>query len=49
VRFQREAEVLASPNQLAIVAIHGLEESECMIALVMELVEGENLSPRIVR
>jgi serine/threonine protein kinase len=49
VRFRCEAEVLASLNQPHIAAIHGLEESECMTALVMELVEGEHLSQRIVR
>jgi Tol biopolymer transport system component/predicted Ser/Thr protein kinase len=38
-RFQREAEVLASLNHPNIAAIYGVEES----ALVMELVEGENL------
>ena len=39
-RFQREAEVLASLNHPNIAAIHGLEESGGMTALVMELVEG---------
>ena len=38
-RFQREAEVLASLNHPNIAQIYGLEEN----ALVMELVEGENL------
>ncbi len=38
-RFQREAEVLASLNHPNIAAIYGVEER----ALVMELVEGENL------
>jgi serine/threonine protein kinase/Tol biopolymer transport system component len=49
VRFQREAEVLASLNHPHIGAIYGLEESEGMTALVMELVEGEDLSRRIAR
>ena len=44
-RFQREAEVLASLNHPNIAQIFGLEES----ALVMELVEGEDLSQRIAR
>ena len=44
-RFQREAEVLASLNHPNIAAIHGLEDR----ALVMELVEGEDLSQRIAR
>jgi len=48
-RFQREAEVLASLNHPHIAAIYGLEESGDMTALVMELVEGEDLSERIAR
>jgi eukaryotic-like serine/threonine-protein kinase len=48
-RFQREAEVLASLNHLNIAAIFGLEESGGAIALVMELVEGEDLSQRLAR
>lgn len=48
-RFQREAEVLASLNHPNIAAIHGLERSGGVNALVMELVEGEDLSQRIVR
>ncbi|MBI3048472.1 MAG: protein kinase [Acidobacteria bacterium] len=49
VRFQREAEVLASLNHPNIAAIHGLEESGGALALVMELVEGETLAERIAR
>src|SRR5438132_3598629 len=48
-RFQREAEVLASLNHPNIAAIYGLEEDGGMTALVMELVEGEDLSQRIAR
>jgi eukaryotic-like serine/threonine-protein kinase len=48
-RFQREAEVLASLNHPNIAAIYGLEESAGMTALVMELVEGEDLSQRLAR
>ena len=48
-RFQREAEVLASLNHPNIAAIYGLEESEGMTALVMELVEGDDLSQRIAK
>ena len=48
-RFQREAEVLASLNHPHIAAIYGLEESGGISALVMELVEGEDLSQRIAR
>ncbi|MEO5740393.1 MAG: serine/threonine-protein kinase, partial [Vicinamibacterales bacterium] len=49
VRFQREAEVLASLNHPHIAAIYGLEERGDMTALVMELVEGDDLSQRITR
>ena len=48
-RFQREAEVLASLNHPNIAAIYGLEESDGITALVMELVEGEDLSQRIAQ
>ena len=48
-RFQREAEVLASLNHPNIAAIYGLEEDRGVTALVMELVEGEDLSRRIAR
>jgi eukaryotic-like serine/threonine-protein kinase len=46
-RFQREAEVLASVNHPNIAAIYGLEDADGVKALVMELVEGEDLSKRI--
>jgi eukaryotic-like serine/threonine-protein kinase len=49
VRFQREAEVLAALNHPNIAAIYGLEEADGVKALVMELVEGEDLSQRIAR
>ena len=48
-RFQREAEVLASLNHPNIAAIYGLEESGGTTALVLELVEGDDLSQRIAR
>ncbi len=48
-RFQREAEVLASLNHPNIAAIYGLEERDGVSALVMEFVDGEDLSQRIVR
>jgi serine/threonine protein kinase len=48
-RFQREAEVLASLNHPNIAHIHGLEESNGVRALVMELVEGEDLAQRLTR
>ena len=46
-RFHREAQVLASLNHPNIAGIHGLEESGAQTALVMELVEGEDLSERL--
>ena len=48
-RFQREAKVLASLNHPNIAHIHGLEENGGVTALVMELVEGNDLSQRIAR
>ncbi len=56
-RFTREAQTLASLNHPHIAAIYGLEESapsglgqaNVVRALVMELVEGDDLSQRIAR
>jgi serine/threonine-protein kinase len=48
-RFQREAEVLATLNHSNIGAIYGLEKTADFTALVMELVEGDDLSQRIAR
>src|SRR5437764_4246092 len=48
-RFQREAEVLAALNHPNIAAIYGLERTPDLTALVMELVEGDDLSDIIVR
>src|SRR6516162_4215756 len=47
VRLRREAQVLASLNHPNIATIHGLEESNGVHALVMELVEGPTLAERI--
>jgi serine/threonine-protein kinase len=57
VRFQGEAEVLATLNHPNIAAIYGLEEGPAeaglhasggrVRALVMELVEGETLAERL--
>jgi serine/threonine protein kinase/Tol biopolymer transport system component len=46
-RFQREAKLLASLNHPNIAAIYGLEESEGVHFLVMELIEGDTLRDRI--
>src|SRR5579859_197240 len=43
-RFQREAQLLASLNHPNIASIYGLEESDSVRALVMELVEGPTLA-----
>ncbi len=48
-RFQREAKVLASLNHPHIAAIYGLEEADGVKALVMELVDGEDLAQRLAR
>ncbi len=51
-RFQREAEVLASLNHPHIAHVYGIEDPSTgsgQAALVMELVEGEDLSQRIGR
>ena len=48
-RFTREAKTLASLNHPNIAGIYGLEESGGMSALVMELVEGDDLSQRIAK
>ena len=48
-RFTREAQTLASLNHPNIAHIHGLEESGSVRALVMELVEGEDLAAIIAR
>jgi Tol biopolymer transport system component len=48
-RFQREALVLASLNHPHIAAIYGLEESNDVRALVLELVEGPTLADRIAQ
>ena len=52
-RFEREAQTLASLNHPRIAGLYGLEESTAtgtaVRALVMELVDGEDLSARIAR
>ena len=48
-RFEREAKTLAALNHPHIAAIYGFERSSGTHALVMELVDGEDLSQRIAR
>src|SRR5215471_13301242 len=47
IRFQREAEVLASLNHPNIASIYDLQEANGSRYLVLELVEGETLAERI--
>jgi serine/threonine-protein kinase len=49
MRFEREAKTLAALNHPHIAQIHHLEQHDQTSALVMELVEGEDLSVRIAR
>jgi serine/threonine-protein kinase len=48
-RLEREAHLLASLNHPNIATLHGLEDSEGLKYLVMELVPGETLDERISR
>src|SRR5262245_35387785 len=48
-RFEREAKTLATLNHSHIAQIYGFEQANSTSALVMELVEGEDLSERIKR
>jgi Tol biopolymer transport system component len=48
-RFQREAKMLAALNHQNIATIYGLEQSNGMSYLVMELVSGETLQQRLAR
>lgn len=48
-RFTREAQTLAALNHPNIAHIHGLEEAGRVRALVLELVEGDDLTARIAR
>jgi eukaryotic-like serine/threonine-protein kinase len=49
LRFEREARLLGSLNHPCIAALYGTEQSDGRLVLVMELVEGETLSDRILR
>src|SRR5262245_43550696 len=48
-RFQREAEALAALNHPNIAGIYGVEKTADLTAIVMELVEGDDLSAHIAR
>jgi serine/threonine-protein kinase len=47
--LEREARVVASLNHPHIAAIHGVEESDGVRGLVLELVEGETLAERLAQ
>jgi serine/threonine-protein kinase len=49
VRFQREAQILASLNHPNIAQTHGLEESDSARCIVMELVEGATVQELLKR
>jgi len=46
-RFEREARVLATLNHPHVGAIYGVEDAGSVIALVLELVEGETLAGKL--
>jgi serine/threonine-protein kinase len=46
-RFEREAQLLAALNHPNIAAIHGVEEADGVLALVLELVDGPTLEDRL--
>ena len=48
-RFEREAHALAALSHSGIAAIHGIEEFDGTLALVLELVSGPTLEDRIAR
>ena len=48
-RFEREATTLASLNHPNIAHVYGIEDSGATRALVMELVDGEDLAQRLAR
>lgn len=48
-RLRREAEMLATLNHQNIAHVYGLERSDALIGLVMELVDGPTLAERIAQ
>jgi non-specific serine/threonine protein kinase len=48
-RFLREAKLASSLSHPNIVTVHGIEESDGLLYLVMEFVEGEDLHGRLAR
>jgi serine/threonine protein kinase len=48
-RFDREAKALAALNHPNIASIYGIEQTNDSLALLMELVDGDDLSARIAR
>ena len=46
-RFEREAQALAALNHPNIATLIGVEEAAGVLAIVMELVEGESLAARL--
>ena len=46
-RFEREARILASLNHPNIAQIYGVQESQTVLALATELVEGPTLADRL--
>src|SRR5712691_7435135 len=48
-RFQREAELLATLNHPNIAAVFGLEKTDGVTGIVLELIEGETLAELIAR
>jgi serine/threonine-protein kinase len=48
-RFQREAELLATLNHPNIAAVYGLEQTDGLTGIVLELVEGNTLAEVIAR
>ena len=48
-RFEREARLLASLSHPNIAAVHGLERSGALSALVLEFIEGHTLELRLMR